>query len=823
LDIPYPKNETIPRTGLIAKMKKISAKKNIFMYAPAGYGKTVAARQWLNAMGGGIPAVFTATGSDNDPLLFYPRLARELSKLTAGVPALASGICDADTFLGALTALPAKSARRKYVLLDDMHLVTNKDILNILRVIALRMPKYIRVCFAGRTAPSQALTQTGMFGVITQNDLLFTEEETEILGAAKDIRLEAGEIREMLKVTGGWAIYLSALISDEERSGEPQSLTRYLKTRVWDLWSGETKVTLLKLSAASEITPKLCERLTGCGDGHKLLSDLSHRENAFLSLSGNDTYRFHDLFHEFLARQTRDYLDEEEIRRLNRTAAQWYFEKGFYYESAGYYIKNRDHNGINICMNEINRYIGRDVTLPVETLLDFTKRHIMNLPPDFIAENPYLISKCVGAALNGGDTEAFTSYLDMLYFKFPVIFREYPEHIETACLAAGTDYRVPVKVFIRRITRLTRMMNRAVTPGTGMKITSFTLNLPFHHRSMRDFSEYHSLEQEDFDKLKLAFKHILGNDYEAQETALRAGLLYEKGELFGALGEAFKSYGACRLASSPETVFSSYSILAQILFSAGARKEAEKLMTDLELYLKENARCLLANFRAMQTMRNIRAGSLNAARKWLDIYSSRAESLQFYQLCRHYATMRSYIALGEYAEAELFGERLQGLAESYARPLDQTESAVLTAIACGKSGKAEKAANLMKKALRTAAPYGFIQMFINEGNEVMPVILALRQSCGEEPKTKDLINKIVQNAVENFPAVYENTENPKLPRKRLKALELLGAGLSYSEIAEKMGLKRNTVKRHLSLAYEQLGVHDANEALTKAKALGIIN
>ena len=69
--------ETIPRAALIKKMKKISAKKNIFLTAPGGYGKTVAAAQWLSSVRGKT-AKMTARDADNDPGVFYRRLATTL-------------------------------------------------------------------------------------------------------------------------------------------------------------------------------------------------------------------------------------------------------------------------------------------------------------------------------------------------------------------------------------------------------------------------------------------------------------------------------------------------------------------------------------------------------------------------------------------------------------------------------------------------------------------------------------------------------------------------------------------------------------------------
>ena len=72
--------ETVLRAALLKKMKNISAEKNIFLTAPGGYGKTIAAAQWLSSVRGKT-AKMTARDADNDPGVFYGRLAATLLRL----------------------------------------------------------------------------------------------------------------------------------------------------------------------------------------------------------------------------------------------------------------------------------------------------------------------------------------------------------------------------------------------------------------------------------------------------------------------------------------------------------------------------------------------------------------------------------------------------------------------------------------------------------------------------------------------------------------------------------------------------------------------
>jgi len=71
----------VPRAALVQKMKKKSAKKNIFISAPSGYGKSIAAAQWLSSVRGNT-AKMTIKYEDNNPEVFYKHYISILINLT---------------------------------------------------------------------------------------------------------------------------------------------------------------------------------------------------------------------------------------------------------------------------------------------------------------------------------------------------------------------------------------------------------------------------------------------------------------------------------------------------------------------------------------------------------------------------------------------------------------------------------------------------------------------------------------------------------------------------------------------------------------------
>ena len=131
----------VPRTALVRRMKKASAKNNIFLTAPGGYGKTTAVTQWLHAVKGKT-ARMTASHADNNPSIFYKHLASMLTLLTGVGEELGAADVTFNRLLEVVSALPEKS-ERVYFALDDLHMITNEEIHSNRLVFIERLPEGI--------------------------------------------------------------------------------------------------------------------------------------------------------------------------------------------------------------------------------------------------------------------------------------------------------------------------------------------------------------------------------------------------------------------------------------------------------------------------------------------------------------------------------------------------------------------------------------------------------------------------------------------------------------------------------------------------------
>ena len=588
---------------------------------------------------------------------------------------------------------------------------------------------------------------------------------------------------------------------------------------VWNLLDQETRKFLLFLAVPAEITPELCRRLTG----QDIIASLM-KKNIFLSqISGyEDTFRFHDIFRDFLLEHVKGVLSADEIRQVNKTTAEWYFEKGDFFMSTRYYYENRDHEGINRCAWSNDLYHEDSECISVEENYHFSNQFTLELPLSFIKNNMRLIGECAYVSYLDGNQADFFHYKDMLAKMMPQILEKDPKFLETAGFINSLDYRIPIVKYAKHLTGMMMVMWRDSAENVA-RANTITQNLPLFHRSMRDFSEIYQLREDDLKLLRDTFGVIIGGDYEIMEQSLIAGIYYEKGDLIKAAYHAMAGYLACKEELHPETLFSSHMILSVVLYGMGADNEAGAVMKKTEAMIEEKALFLRPNFKAYQTIRAIRVGEIDSGAKWLEIYGGSGDHLRFYQIYRYFTTMRAYIALRDFSAAVLFGRQLLTLASEYNRPLDQIESGLLLAMALWGLDNKDEGAKQLRQAVCEAMPYGFAQLFVNEGKEILPILLYLTETPEEPAGFRGWVSKLTGLVLQKHHPGFLEVGDIKLSKQQLLMLRYLAQGKSYEGIAEAAGLKRTTIKSHIMNLYKRLGVHNAEEAIVKGKIMGVLD
>jgi LuxR family maltose regulon positive regulatory protein len=190
------------------------------------------------------------------------------------------------------------------------------------------------------------------------------------------------------------------------------------------------------------------------------------------------------------------------------------------------------------------------------------------------------------------------------------------------------------------------------------------------------------------------------------------------------------------------------------------------------------------------------------------------------------------IAQGSSAEAIALLTHLRQAAEADGRLKTVVESCVLTAVAAQLQGDHPSAQGMLHKALTLAEPSGYIRTFVDEGEAVRLLILALRFTNHESPLSVYVDRLLRTFGMEKSalpqpaPSAANGSKIPKLPEplsvRELELLQLMADGLSNQEIADRLFITVGTVKSHANHIFGKLGVQGRVKAINRARELALI-
>jgi LuxR family transcriptional regulator, maltose regulon positive regulatory protein len=233
--------DLIRRTALLEWVAAHRTESVVAIFAGAGYGKTTLLAQAEEA--DARPFAWVSLDErDNDPLVLVRHLARGLEQLD-GIGGQSGGIGQVvvetlgDAGPGAvgsavvprLGAALASIDRPSVLVLDDVHVLRDRDCLNVVAALCGCVPRGSQLMLAGRVEPDVGLARVRADRRLAELDrdrLALDAAEAGALLSAAGVDLPEAEVAELTERTEGWAVglYLMALSLRRRRrsgSGEP--------------------------------------------------------------------------------------------------------------------------------------------------------------------------------------------------------------------------------------------------------------------------------------------------------------------------------------------------------------------------------------------------------------------------------------------------------------------------------------------------------------------------------------------------------------------------------------------------------------------------
>lgn len=831
-------NFTIHRNRLARLAQKLSDSQILYVQAPAGYGKTVFAGQWLEDRKSPT-ALITLDEYDNTAADMCYKLKTALTDLCTEEKAAVSAFTEHPDFCKAPVEFLMRAVRtlsgnaHAYLVIDDLHYLTDFSAQKALERFLTYLPTGIKICILGRNALPECFCELilkNAFQFISQEQLCFDSQEICALYKGRNITLTSTQAEAILSFTEGWPLGINALLlSDKqippiEKTMSVDWLQSFLKTHVWEGWDDASREFMLGICMEDELTADLCNVLTGRSDSERMLEHLITK-GAFLSKTQRHTYRFHSLFREFLKKL---FLEMPENYRTSqiRIAGKWYLEQCDFYHAVEKFSCIKDYAQLACCfdlLEEIDRsgFDTEQVMHAVRTALD----------EEILIRYPYLYFMKAFTARNEGKVEEFKAYADQYYNHYPQIIARNPELSHNIFFLYILDFRFTLK-------DIAKMASGAQAPPCvfqGVRGTA-TLYFPFCHRSFRDFSE---LLPGDIDgrtgTLAEILGPLLGKEGVMLKYCIQGGLYYEQGNLERAQELAIAAVAELQEEFAPESKFCAMALLLEVSHALMQSEQEELIRKDIQKMIeKDKAFYLQSNFDALIYRHHLDFGDTLFAQKWLKTTGSKVcNHLDFFHLYNHFTTARAHIAVGNFNYAIILLEMLLELCDAMKRPSDVIEAEILLSISFWKKKYSDrkKASSYLVKAVLTAQEFGYEQAFINDGAELKDILSVLKNWTVRSDYSGNLSETFVKRLYLRTAEKAEHSKGltggrgrqpVKLTPQQKRVATLMCDGYSYRKIAQELGVQFSTVRSHIELIYRKLDVSSMDEAILKIRRLRLL-
>lgn len=868
---PQGATEIISRPRLEDLSEIIAQRRLTVVRAPAGYGKTTLLLDWKRKLAErGVPHLWVALragygGGEDLAMILASGLAQ------AGFPMPGDGPADADSLLSAIMA--AKRGR-PVLIVDDAQLLGD-EALSFLMELVERGRDLVSVVVSTRGRLPCAIARLRVLGhllEIGQRELAFDFEEATLLAS----RINRGpvsvsDVTEALEHSDGWPTGLFWLLRAKEESWPNERLMRYgneyFEEEVLRLVDAKLRAFLIDLSILRELTPASALAVTGQPDAGETIEGLLE-SGLFVEEIGELRYKVHPMLRLHLS-AVAERTDPRRKQELHRFAALHFEAIDFPTEAMHHACKSDDQIFLaDMLERQAKRLVDTSYIWLVEKIA-------AKLPCEVLAERPETLlctawakSRRLSFAAAEQLIAAAETAIERRRQHSPddpkLMMLDKMLHHRRIVLAAGRDDLA----YVERASEAFLADQGDDDPFIGVTLLAMLMTarrelFHFDDTLRLEAETQRALERQHNDFAAIAFKSSIAPNLIIQGkcavadqlltealadaerltgkgsslAALPALALAEYAYLVGDLDRArplIENYlGAVRQFGFVDHLLSGYLVEARLLVAAGEISQAiERLDAAHLVAIDCGLERLRAGVIAEQVRLLIREGAVDKARRLFEdakLFTGSAP-LPVAGVSRRDETVaiawiRLELADGALASARRVTRHWLDFVRRRGSLHSVVQFNLLLAQVSVRAGDVGQAARHMHDALTIAAPAGWLQMFLDEGEAVTALV---RRAYGD--------GLAVGGAIESFSArlldcvandvALEDGEVGSAPEqlasREAQIVGLVGAGLRNREIGNRLGLTEGTVKWYMQQIYDKLGVRRRAQVVARARQLGLL-
>ena len=241
------------------------------------------------------------------------------------------------------------------LVLDDVHLLHNRECRDALSVLADHVPPGSRLVLAGRDRPPLRIARLRAEGRVLEigpGDLMMSRPEAASLLRAAEVTLSENDVAALHQRTEGWPVglYLAALYLREggplgtaavSFGGDDRLVSEYMKSEFLARIAKRDRVFLTRTAVLERMSGPLCDAVLELPGSAVILADLA-RSNLLVPLDRRGQwYRYHHLFRDMLLAEL-ERLQPDLLPVLRRRAAYWFQRNDLPEEALEYAIAAGD-------------------------------------------------------------------------------------------------------------------------------------------------------------------------------------------------------------------------------------------------------------------------------------------------------------------------------------------------------------------------------------------------------------------------------------------------------------------------------------------------
>ncbi|QGM81156.1 HTH-type transcriptional regulator MalT [Otariodibacter oris] len=873
--------QNIERTVLLRSLEQAKSYPLTLITAPAGYGKTILALQWVERLRAKNERVvwFALDESDNKVEQFSNYFSSALSNVTGVSFQSINYQNNLVEYLGQLLVPLFEVKTPFYVVIDDYHLIENSEIHDALRFWLKHQPASMHLILLSRLTPPLSITNLRIHEKLFEigvNELAFTPAEVRQFFEQKlQMTLNDEVVFSLCDRVEGWATALQLVSIAIKQNAEllqfpeklftklnQQDIADYLNEEVFHYIDPTLKQFMQRCAILRSMNEKLVFAITQDHNGVKYLDELE-KQGLFVQRlvqdNGEVWWKFHPILANYLSQSCRVELPNEWQKLHQNASMEWlklgYGSEALYHaqmldDTETLYQILQEHGWALFHQGQLKLLEDCLQRLPSEKV--WQEENLVLLKA-WLAQSQHRYQKVTGilqkfepksplseslqgrfdslkaqVAINAGDEEQAYVLANQALKNLSSEFG-YAQIVAKSVIGEAQHCRGYLKdglAIMQQVEKLATTQNAYHHWLWSRLQQAEILSAQGFWQSAFDLLKETSQQTSNFHKIPM----------DEFLVRLKGQILWEWHNLDQA--EAMANDGI-ELLDKEEEKIQCLALLAKISLTKGDIHNAEKLIERCRELLSRSSphKDWITALDEVQLIYWQMNGEKAHLESWLAQTNFPTQAHNHFTQRQWRNIARCFLLQGEYEEALKILNNLLDTAFNFNLVSDTQRALILRNRAYFLQGRQDLAQQDLIQALTLSQQTNFISAFVIEGDLIAQQIRSLLQlnileeftlhkaqfilrsiNQHNRHKTAHFDEEFVKNLLAN-PQVPELLKISPLTQREWQVLGLIYSGYSNEQISQELVVAMTTIKTHIRNLYQKIGVTNRSEAIEYTRSL----